>query len=97
MCCCSKQPVRGEKTSDPRTGCVGDYPKSSRALYRSRDSLGVNKRGFLPVHAWTVQHAVAYFHGRILRGGAHSPEIVLYLLHFPMMDQSYVKGAHRKP
>ena len=21
---CSKQPVRGEKTSDPRTGCVGD-------------------------------------------------------------------------
>jgi hypothetical protein len=25
MCCCSKQPVRGEKTSDPRTGCVGDY------------------------------------------------------------------------
>jgi hypothetical protein len=25
MYCCSKQPVRGEKTSDPRTGCVGDY------------------------------------------------------------------------
>ena len=25
MCCCSKQPVRGEKTPDPRTGCIGDY------------------------------------------------------------------------
>jgi hypothetical protein len=25
MCCGSKQPVSGEKTLDPRTGCVGDY------------------------------------------------------------------------
>ena len=43
MCCCSKQPVRGEKTSDPRTGCVGDY-KHPRAFedvfcYNKADAL----------------------------------------------------------
>jgi hypothetical protein len=32
MCCCSKQPVRGEKTSDPRTGCVGDYALYGRVF-----------------------------------------------------------------
>ena len=38
MCCCSKQPVRGEKTSDPRTGCVGDYQNGGEANFFSVDS-----------------------------------------------------------
>ena len=36
MCCCSKQPVRGEKTSDPRTGCVGDYILPSFSTFLER-------------------------------------------------------------
>ena len=39
MCCCSKQPVRGEKTSDPRTGCVGDYYSAGFGRYLWQVSL----------------------------------------------------------
>ena len=40
MCCCSKQPVRGEKTSDPRTGCVGDYTPPTEEISAVRRGRG---------------------------------------------------------